>query len=101
MKGRTRTSDERQYHDEMAKLGCIACRLDGVANSFVVIHHIDGRTKKNAHMEVLPLCSNHHQHDDTDPAGRIGVHPWKARFEKRYGGQYQLLAMCNNLIEDF
>jgi hypothetical protein len=43
-------------------------------------------------MLVLGLCAEHHQHDDTDPLGRIGVHPYKARFEARYGTQLQLLA---------
>ena len=53
-------------------------------------HHIDGRTKPEAHTKVLPLCAGHHQ-DNTGQAGLIAVHPWKKRFEQRYGNQYDLL----------
>lgn len=98
MKGRTPTKAERELHNRMAALGCIACRIDGHFVELVSIHHIDGRTKPDAHRKVLPLCGPHHQHDDTDPAGRIGVHPYKARFEDRYGTQQELLGMCLGLL---
>ncbi len=98
MKGRTPTKAEREFHDRMASLGCVACRFDGHATELVSIHHIDGRTKPGAHTKVLPLCGPHHQHDDTDPAGRIGVHPYKARFESRYGAQQKLLDLCLELM---
>lgn len=92
MKGRTPTKAERELHHAIAGLGCIACHIDGRENPFVAIHHIDGRTKPDAHKKVLPLCGPHHQQDDTDPLGRIAVHPNKARFEGKYGSQYALLA---------
>ena len=98
MKGRTPTKAERELHNRMANLGCIACRIDGQFTELVSIHHIDGRTKPDAHRKVLPLCGPHHQHDDTDPAGRIGVHPYKARFEDRYGKQQELLGMCLDML---
>lgn len=97
MKGRNPTVAERHFHDRIASLGCIACRLDGVTNSQVSIHHIDGRTKPGAHMRVLPLCGGHHQ-DGTGAPGMIAVHPWKARFEARYGRQEDLLKQCLELL---
>ena len=99
MKGNSRTREEVELHDRIAKLGCIACLLDGRFNDQVSIHHIDGRTKPDAHKEVLPLCAEHHQQDDTDPLGRIAVHPNKGRFEERYGSQYVLLGMVMERIE--
>ena len=99
MKGRTPTVEEKALWDRLAReVGCIACRLDNRLNSHVSIHHIDGRTKPGAHKLVLPLCAPHHQHDDTDPAGRIGVHPWKKRFETKYGTQLELLATCMKIL---
>lgn len=99
MKGRTPTAEENRLHDRLAReVGCIACRLDGRINMHVSIHHIDGRTKPDAHKLVLPLCGPHHQQDDTDPAGRIAVHPWKKRFETKYGTQRELLAMCMKIL---
>lgn len=91
MKGRAPSKEEKALHNKMASIGCIACLLDGRFNLLVSIHHIDGRTKKNAHKEVLPLCAPHHQQDDADELERIAVHPNKARFEQRYGSQYELL----------
>jgi hypothetical protein len=98
MKGTTPTKADRELWDALASLGCAACRKDGRFNPHVSIHHIDGRTKPGAHRKVLALCSSHHQHDDTDPAGRIGVHPYKARFEATYGRQVDLLDDCLQLL---
>ena len=90
MKGKAPTKAEKQFHDRIASLGCIACKKENFFNPWVSIHHIDGRTKPGAHMRVLPLCFGHHQ-DSGDPRF-ISVHPWKARLEFKYGTQEDLLA---------
>jgi hypothetical protein len=69
---------------------------DGRFNPHVSIHHVDGRTKPGCHLLVLPLCGPHHQDDGS---GTISVHPWKARFEKRYGAQLDLVNECMTLLE--
>ncbi|NLZ11647.1 MAG: recombinase [Alcaligenaceae bacterium] len=97
MKGRTATLAQKHYHSLLADLGCIACRKDGIRNTPVSIHHIDGRTKPGAHWLVLPLCSGHHQ-DGTGAPGLIAIHPWKTRFEARYGAQRDLLKECIQLL---
>lgn len=90
---------EKEYWNRLAGLGCIACMLDHVHTPDVSIHHVDGRTKPGCHMLVLPLCGEHHQQDDTDPRGRIAVHPNKARFEARYGTQQELMERCAYLLK--
>lgn len=97
MKGSTPNKADRELWDGLASLGCIACRKDGIFNSLVSIHHIDGRTKPGAHRKVLPLCAGHHQ-DGTGAPGLIAVHPYKARFEARYGRQLDLLDDCLQLL---
>jgi len=99
MKGSSPTAKERRLHDKMAAIGCCACRLDGNHNPVVSIHHIDGRTKPGAHERVLPLCAGHHQ-DGTGMPGLIAVHPWKKRFELKYGSQMDLLRICMAMIEE-
>jgi hypothetical protein len=95
MKGRSPTKAEKAFHDALCRhVGCVACRKEGRFNDYVSVHHIDGRSKKNAHMEVLPLCGPHHQDDGT----AIAVHPNKAQFEKEYGSQYDLLAWAISLL---
>lgn len=96
MKGRTPTAAQKLFHDSLARhVGCIACRKDGRFNTWVSIHHIDGRTKPDAHWNVLPLCGAHHQDMG---AGVVAVHPYKARFEAMYGNQYELLDLCKTLL---
>lgn len=99
LKGRVPTAAEQRFMDAVATLGCRACAKDGIENSHISLHHIDGRTKEGAHFKVLPLCAPHHQQDDSDPAGRLSVHGAKARFEARYGTQAELLAECVALIK--
>lgn len=94
MKGKSATAEQKRYHDALASLGCIACQLDGNRQPIVSIHHIDGRTKPDAHWLVLPLCAGHHQ-DGTGVPGLIAVHPWKGQFEQRYGNQLCLLDDCH------
>ena len=91
------TKTEKAFWDSLANIvGCIACRLDGIMNHHCSIHHIDGRTKPGAHMKVLPLCDRHHQTGGEDAPS---IHPWKRRFEAKYGKQEDLLEMCIEIIE--
>ena len=99
-KQRPVTAQEKLYWSRLAEeVGCIACLLDGNRNTYVSIHHIDGRTKPGCHGLVLPLCAPHHQQDDTDPMGRVAVHPNGARFEIRYGSQMELKEKCDFYLE--
>lgn len=89
------TRQEKALWDRLAELGCIACLKDGIYNPHVSIHHVDGRTKPGCHTLVLPLCGPHHQEDGS---GTLAVHPWKARFEQRYGAQLDLVKQCMTMI---
>lgn len=95
-KQRAVTPQEKELWDRLAGLGCIACMKDGRYNPHVSIHHVDGRTKPGCHLLVLPLCGPHHQDDGS---GAIAVHPWKARFEERYGDQRTLVLECMKLLK--
>jgi hypothetical protein len=99
-KQRPVTPEEKLMWDRLAtEIGCVACMKDGQFNQHVSIHHVDGRTKPGCHKLVLPLCAPHHQQDDTDPAGRVAVHPNKSRFEKLYGTQEELMVLCFAILE--
>jgi hypothetical protein len=98
MKGRAPTAIEAWFMDRVGALPCICCLKDGWENREISLHHIDGRTKLGAHFLVLPLCAGHHQ-DGTGPnPSLIAVHPYKARFEARYGTQMDLLAECMAML---
>lgn len=89
------TKKEKQYHDDLAeKIGCIICRAIGLKNTHVSIHHIDGRIKKGAHMNVLPLCDKHHQ-----TGGRgVAIHPFKRIWEINYGTEAELKELCDEIL---
>lgn len=99
MKGRSPTQAEKRFHDALCQhIGCVACRIDGQINFYCSVHHIDGRTKPWAHWLVLSLCAGHHQ-DGTGVPGLIAVHPWKTRFQTKYGRQEQLLILSLDWLE--
>lgn len=97
MKGRNPTAAQARYHTLLVeRIGCVACHHDRGGyqrNHEATIHHVDGRTKQDAHWLVLPLCAGHHQ-DGYGAPGRLAVHPFKARFEARYGRQDELIRAC-------
>ncbi|MAL02064.1 MAG: recombinase [Alcaligenaceae bacterium] len=99
MKGRPPAATEKRFHDLLcSEIGCIACAKEGIYSTYVSVHHIDGRTKPAAHWLVLPLCGPHHQ--DTGIPGVVAVHPYKARFEAKYGKQEDLLRGCIQILLD-
>lgn len=93
------TKAEKEYHNQVAGLGCIACLLDGGYNPLVSIHHTDGRTKPGCQRKVLPLCAGHHQNGTGNDKTMIAVHPFKARFEGRYGRQEALVELVLSMTE--
>lgn len=97
-KERAVTTAEKLLWTRLAALGCVACKKDGKFNTHVSIHHIDGRTKPGCHQLVLPLCAGHHQDGTGEDKTMIAVHPWKARFEARYGTQAELMDECAQLL---
>ena len=99
MKGRSVSADQKRFHDMLCReIGCIACSLEGIFTPYVSVHHVEGRTKPWAHWMVLPLCGPHHQ--DAGIPGVIAVHPWKSRFEVRYGNQANLVRECIQILID-
>lgn len=92
------TAAEKLMWTRLAALGCIACMKDGNFNPHVSIHHVDGRTKPGCHQLVLPLCAGHHQDGAGEDKTMLAIHPWKARFERRYGTQVELMAVCAHAL---
>ena len=85
----------------VVQLGCIVCRLyHGAKDSPAEIHHLDGKTKHNAHYRVIPLCAHHHrQGDEYAPsihsvAGKYGY----SDFKERYATVEALLKVTDELL---
>lgn len=84
-------AEERAWMDWIVSYGCIACRIDGHGFTPPAVHHILRGGRRMGHLFTLPLCDPGH-HQGGEARGVISRHPWKARFEARYGTELQLLA---------
>jgi hypothetical protein len=88
----TPTTEESAWMASIVSLGCIACRLDGQQPRPTAVHHILRGGRRIGHLFTLPLCDPGH-HQGGQPLGLVSRHPWKARFEKLYGAEMDLLAL--------
>lgn len=82
---------ERAWMDWIVARGCIACQRDGLGHRAAAVHHILRGGRRMGHLYTLPLCDPGH-HQGGQPLGMVSRHPWKARFEERYGSELSLLA---------
>ena len=97
MKGRTPTAKEKRHMSRVSDLGCIVCLRNGVGYNPCEIHHINGKTKPDAHFQVIGLCFEHHRKGgDQEPISR---HPYKARFINAYGSEEVLLSAVLNELQ--
>ena len=95
MKGRNPTAKEKAHMAKVRALGCIACMNVDIETpeNFTCIHHIDGKTKPNAHFKVLPLCDGHHSRYK-----KTGLHYNLYQWEQVHGTQEELLSQVSELI---
>jgi hypothetical protein len=87
---RAPTREEREWMDFIVRYGCIACRLDCLPPRPTAVHHILRGGVRMGHLFTLPLCDPGH-HQGGQQFGMVSRHPWKARFEVRYGTESELL----------
>lgn len=90
MKGRSANAVDKKWMDDITQLGCCVCHRQFNVTTPAEVHHIDGKTKQGAHLNSIPLCYKHHRSGE-DNASYTSRHPFKKRFEDRYGSQKSLL----------
>lgn len=61
------------------------------------MHHIEGKTKPEAHLKTIPLCFRHHR-EGVNNELYVSRHPFKHEFEERYGTEESLLQKVKELI---
>lgn len=88
---RTPTVEEAAWMDRIIAHGCVACLIDRVPPRPAEVHHILRGGRRIGHLFTIPLCPGHHR-DGTGAPGLIARHPFKARFEARYGNEELLLS---------
>ena len=61
------TAAERKHMSRVAELGCAVCRRMGYEGTPAEIHHKragTGAGRRSSHMDVVPLCPQHHRGSD-------------------------------------
>lgn len=94
---RAPTAEESQRMEKVAQWGCVACRLDGWLQRPAAIHHILRGGRRMGHRYTIGLCDPGH-HQNGAQFGLVSRHPWKARFEAKYGDEMQLLALTDEAL---
>ena len=97
MLGRKPNNLELKRFQKIIDLNCIVCRLFLGKETPPQIHHIEGSVKEGAHLKTIGLCFYHHM-EGGNKQEYVSRHPHKAEFENRYGSEYKLLEITNNLI---
>jgi Recombination enhancement, RecA-dependent nuclease len=92
------TVAESAWMDAITTLGCIACILDGHQGRPGAVHHILSGGRRMGHLFTLCLCQPGH-HMDGAQAGMVSRHPWKTRFEERYGSEASLLEFTKHMLD--
>jgi hypothetical protein len=90
------TVAERKHMNRVAELGCIVCRRMGYEGTPSELHHPRGgagMAQRASHMDVLPLCVEHHR-------GKTGVHGLGTKgFPKHWGfTELELLEEVRELL---
>lgn len=107
--GRAPTASEKRIIELMATLPCLACLNKGRHQPMIQIHHINGRTKPNAHKMVIPLCAYHHEspapaeiierYPDLHTVHARGIVGGKVKFEKHNGTEMDLLKQAYSMLD--
>lgn len=91
------TVAESAWMDAITTLGCIACYLDGHPGTPGAVHHLLRGGQRIGHLFTICLCDPGH-HQQGQAVGLISRHPWKARFESKYGTEASLLTLSQSLV---
>lgn len=97
MKTHTATAEEREWMGAIVEMGCCVCLREMDVHTPAEVHHLYGKTKPGSHLLTIPLCYAHHRGGVTND--RVtSRHPFKTRFEARYGSEEDLYQWTVNRI---
>jgi hypothetical protein len=85
--------------NSISQEGCIVCRLHYDCYTPCEIHHINGKTKPDAHLETIGLCFPHHRQGENNERF-VSRHPFKAEFIRRYGTEEELLRKLREIVKN-
>lgn len=91
------TAAESRWMAAVVELGCVVCLKHHQVQTPAAVHHIVEGSRRLGHFYTIPLCDpGHHQNSPTSQ--KLSRHPHKARFEKKYGTEYELLSYVQTIL---
>lgn len=75
---KTPSREERKHMNAVAELGCAVCRRLGFPGTPAELHHPragTGAGRRASHMDVIPLCPDHHRGSLSGIHG-VGTKAW-------------------------
>ena len=91
------TREEREWMDACKRLGCTVCILTGLGNTPADFHHMLKNGKRISHLHGFGLCPTHHD-SGLNSGLHVSRHPWRIKFERRYGTEQSLLEKTRELL---
>ena len=93
------TKAERQWCDAITQIGCVACIVSvGIYGTPGAVHHLKSGGRRISHLKTICLCDPGHHQNAPEGSRKISRHPFKARFERAYGTEEELLAKTRQLV---
>lgn len=95
------TKDEKRYMNDVASLGCIACRMAWYGHTPAELHHPrsgHGMSQRASNMDVIPLCPAHHR--GTMHPSVPSIHLDKERFEAVFGSESGLVERTRAEVDE-
>ena len=84
----------------ICRIGCIACRVMGRRGVPGMVHHLLSPGKRRrGNLFTICLCWLHHA-SGVCGEGIVSRHPWKKKFEARYGTEAKLLRLTKKLVNE-
>lgn len=96
MNGRKPNKAEKEWLDQIIQLGCIVCLLEKLGATPCEAHHTNGGDN---HFDTFGLCFPHHR-SGKDVEKYTSRHPFKKKFETRYGSEKELLQKTKEIIQE-
>ena len=96
-----RNADTKHYMDAVARIGCIACRKEGIYGTPAVLHHPRskaGMAERGSDDDVYPLCPSHHV-GQGQRRGFPSVHGNPDEFHALYGTDEELSSEAREEVE--
>lgn len=95
---RAPTVEESAWIKACIRFGCVACWLEGKQSRPTAYHHIVEGGRRLGHLFGFGLCDPGH-HQGGQPLGLVSRHPYKARFEAKYGKETNLLELMREKLK--